>query len=263
MKKGYCQICQKYGELTYEHIPPEKAFNFTRAKSIEGESALELIVGKNRMPWDSNGLKYVNKQRGMGDYILCKSCNNLTGTYYGNEYVKFAHTIYKILMENKCENNILGIHIEKINPLLIAKQILSMFCSTCPYLTKKDSHLIKLLLNKDSKGIDITKYRLSMFILKNYRIAYTGLMSMLLTGNTIKLVATIDAFPFGFVLELDPKGKCKELDITSFFNDYDNKEYNVDFGIPIYEHNTQFPIDYRTKQEIEECVKENEKIYHI
>ncbi len=35
LKKGYCHICQKYKDLTYEHIPPRKAFNYTRAKSIE------------------------------------------------------------------------------------------------------------------------------------------------------------------------------------------------------------------------------------
>ena len=50
MKKGICCICGEYKELTFEHIPPNKAFNYCRAKSIEGAELLKLITEKNRMP---------------------------------------------------------------------------------------------------------------------------------------------------------------------------------------------------------------------
>jgi hypothetical protein len=266
MKKGKCHICQKETNLTFEHIPPCKAFNSESAKSIEGDEMLKLMADGDRMPWEMDGLKYVQKQRGMGMYSLCQKCNNITGTYYGNEYVKFANTINilfpEIVKKNKETNsNIVGINIEGINPLLFAKQVLSMFCSTCPHITKKDSNVKELILNKEKRGLNPEKYKLSMFLLNEYKIGYTGYQAMFISGVGIRKIATIDAYPFGFVLEFDPLRNIKtpELDITSFFNDYECKEYNLKFGIPVLERNNIFSCDYRTKEEILKCVSENKE----
>jgi len=267
LEKGYCHICQKYKDLTYEHIPPRRAFNYTRARSIEGNEILKLMSDENRMPWETGGLKYISKQRGMGIYSLCQKCNNLTGEYYGNEYVKFANTIHRLYPEiqkriKDKDSNVVGIEILGMKPLLFAKQVLSMFCSTCPNITKKDSDIIDLLLNKEKTGLDSKKYKLSMFLLKDYKIGYTGLQAMYVTGIGTRLLATIDAYPFGFVLEFDPNDKIKtpELDITSFFNEYECAEYDLNFGIPLLERNNIFSCDYRSKEEIIKCVSKNRKI---
>ena len=164
-KIGNCHICQKETELTYEHIPPYKAFNWESAKSIEGDEIMKLITDDIRMPWDMERLKYKSKQRGMGMYSLCNNCNNITGAYYGTEYIKFAYTIDKLFPEiiEKCKKNhtnITEIEIKGMKPLLFAKQVLSMFCSTCPNITKKDEHIKDLLLNKDVTDLDPKKYKL-------------------------------------------------------------------------------------------------------
>ena len=44
LKKGYCHICQEYKDLTFEHIPPHKAFNYISARSIEGDEVLKLMT---------------------------------------------------------------------------------------------------------------------------------------------------------------------------------------------------------------------------
>ena len=263
-KMGICHICQNEKELTYEHIPLYKAFNWYSAKSIEGDEIMKLITDDERMPWEMEGLKYKQKQRGMGMYSLCQNCNNITGTYYGTEYIKFAHTIDKLFPEiiEKCKNNqtnIIGIEIKGMRPLLFAKQVLSMFCSTCPNITKQDYHIKDLLLNKDTRGLDLQKYKLSMFLLNQYKIGYTGIQAQFVSGFGTRVLATIDAYPFGFVLEFDPKGNfaTPELDITSFFNEYENKEYDMHFGLPILERNNIFSCDYRTKEEIKKCVADN------
>lgn len=263
-KIGKCHICQKETELTYEHIPPYKAFNWESAKSIEGDEIMKLITDDSRMPWDMEGLKYKSKQRGMGMYSLCNNCNNITGAYYGTEYIKFAYTIDKLFPEiiEKCKKNhtnITGIEIKGMKPLLFAKQVLSMFCSTCPNITKQDEHIKDLLLNKDVTGLDPKKYKLSMFLLNQYKIGYSGIQAQYIGGFGIRVIATIDAYPFGFVLEFDPKENFAntELDITSFFNEYEDKEYNMNFGLPILERNNIFSCDYRTKEEIKKCVEDN------
>lgn len=259
MKKGYCHICQKYTDLTFEHIPPNKAFNNISAKSIEGDEIFKMFGTNDRMPWDLNGLQYVSKQRGMGMHSLCKKCNNLTGKYYGNEYIKFANTIDLLLPEIlNSKKDVVGINISGIKPLEFAKQVLSMFCSTCPNITKKYPEIIDLLLNPEKKGLDTNKIRLSMFILPQRKISYTGFQAMHITNIGIRLLATIDAYPFGFILEFNPKIKINELDITSFFNDYDyGVECDMEFGIPVLERNNIISCDYRTKEEIIKCINDN------
>lgn len=256
MKKGKCHICQEETELTFEHIPPHKAFNSHTVKIIEGEELIKTICDESKIPWDYSNLKYSLNQKGMGMYSLCSRCNNLTGKYYGNEYIKFANTIDglfpEILKHNK---NVIGIKVKEMNPLLFAKQVLSMFCSTCSCITRKNPEIKELLLNKSQRGIDTKKIRLSMFLLKGRKIAYTGVQYMFISGIGLRAIASIDAYPLGFLLEFDPKIECVETDITSFFNDYEDKTYDIEFGLPIFERNMPLSGDYRTKNEIIKCIE--------
>ena len=81
---------------------------------------------------------------------------------------------------------------------------------------------------------------------------------MYIRGTTI-LVAEIDAYPFGFILELDPKSKTTDLDITNFLCHKYNEKFNIKFGINFHERNIMFPADFRTKEEILQCQEENKK----
>jgi len=40
-KEGKCRICGKIGPLTYEHVPPRKAFNSNKALVYYGREILE------------------------------------------------------------------------------------------------------------------------------------------------------------------------------------------------------------------------------
>ena len=54
-KTGNCALCGIETELTYEHIPPRKAFNWLGAKSITGYEIMKLL-SNDRLPWDTDGL---------------------------------------------------------------------------------------------------------------------------------------------------------------------------------------------------------------
>lgn len=113
---GICHICGEYKKLTYEHIPPEAAFNSQRRKMNTVE---ELMESKkiNRAPWDIEGLKYKQFQQETDFYTLCGECNSFTGTKYGGAYsdlIKAIGTeIIKIPKEKR--NQGCTFHVESIN----------------------------------------------------------------------------------------------------------------------------------------------------
>ena len=72
MKKyGICKLCGKQSKLTFEHIPPEGAFNSKPVYFQDKENLLD------KSSYRYGGRKRSNK--GAGGYHLCKSCNNNNG----------------------------------------------------------------------------------------------------------------------------------------------------------------------------------------
>lgn len=127
---GICHICGEYKKLTYEHIPPEAAFNSQRRKM---STVKELMENKkdNRAPWDIEGLKYKQFQQGTGFFTLCGECNSFTGAKYGVTYSDFIKAIgaeiLKIPKEKRKQG--LSFHVEQINLLAFFKQVISSFAS--------------------------------------------------------------------------------------------------------------------------------------
>ena len=261
MKKGTCHICRKKSDLTFEHIPPEKAFNSSSIKLITGDELLKTIGDDSREPWDYTDLKYKQQQRGMGLYSLCSSCNNITGKWYGQEYIRFVYTIRKLVFENELYNKkITGIEMKQVHVSRIGKQILSMFCSVYPGLTATYPFVKDLILNRDAVLKDFSKFRITMFLLKEYRMGYMGITGMLCGNGKLKMIAEIDAYPLGFVLELEPKDETEDVDITNFLSHTYEEKFDIKFGVNIRERNIIFPTDYRTKEEI---IIDTEKIEWI
>lgn len=58
-----------------------------------------------------------------------------------------------------------------------------MFYSVSLGLTIKYSSIKKLILNKDAKSSRKPKYCISMFLLKDYRMEYTGVNVLYNNGN--------------------------------------------------------------------------------
>ena len=111
---GKCALCGKECNLTFEHIPPSGAYNNFPVKLISGEEAEKLAIGENnRLPWDVEGLKYNNLQKGQGMFSLCSGCNNKTGSWYANEYNTFVKNTRVSL--SKCEKLIPNTFIKFVN----------------------------------------------------------------------------------------------------------------------------------------------------
>jgi len=119
-KIGKCRLCLEEGELSFEHVPPESAFNETRVRQYTMDEWLKTE--------GTLGLGGRVSQRGVGAYTLCARCNNKTGAWYAKEYVRWAkESLY--LLARMPSGAAVPLHISGGYPLRFLKQTVAMFFS--------------------------------------------------------------------------------------------------------------------------------------
>lgn len=258
---GKCKICGKETELTFEHVPPFKAFNSRKVKKFGFDDTLELMAGTDgRLPWDTTGLKGEYHQKGYGDYYLCPKCNNDTGSWYMNDYVVFANTMAQVLIGFKKKGiNNCSFWMDEFYPLRVFKAVMTMFCDI-NHNCFGDERLRQFILNKESNDFDDKKYTVSMFLCESDTFRMFGVSSAWIQGLGMLTLSEVASFPLGFLLYIDKPEGIKPPGIV--INDFVKMKYNEKskvecYGLPIYEINSNFPGDYRTKDEIIDCINQN------
>ncbi len=238
-KNGRCHICGNVGELSFEHVPPEKAFN---NKPIKMGRIIDI--------------KLKIQQRGMGAYTLCEPCNNNTGSWYGTEFASFCHKGMSIL--KRSNGNPTLIYLFPLYPLRVIKQIITMmFSANSSTFADGHSELVNFVLNKESKGLN-SNYRFWIYYFVKGgipRMFGTSVMGQI-SSQSIHLFSEITYPPYGYVMTLpnlhgenEPPDK-RLIEITDFVNygyyEFDNLEIKA-VPLPTY---LQFPADYRSSDEI-------------
>lgn len=235
---GKCHICGNVGELSFEHVPPEKAFNNKPIK-----------MGR------FNDRKLKIQQRGMGAYTLCIPCNSNTGSWYGTDFANFCYRGMDILKLSA--GNPTLFYFYHSYPLRIIKQIITMmFSVNSPPFADKHSELVKFILDKKRKGLD-SNYRFWIYYnLKGIpRMSGTTAM-MKISTQSIYFFSEITFPPFGYVMtlpNLDGENHPPDnrlIEITDFVNydyyEFDYREIKASH-LPTY---SQYPADYRSSDEI-------------
>lgn len=255
---GKCALCGKECELTFEHIPPKAAFNKYPAKFVTGDT---LLRKRKRLPWDVKGLPYLNLQQGAGLHTLCSTCNNNTGSWYGDSYISIAHIVQRVLSQDlPPDKNALVI--KNAYPLRFIKQIVSMFCSVNPNIDIDE--LRQFVCNKDRVGIDKSKYRIHMYFTRSSMRKIAPFSVKVLTGNGLFLssgISEITVPPMGFILYFDPSENTPYdgFDISGFADCKFDDIAELQFPLCVLEVNGLFPTDFRSKEEIIQTIEENEK----
>ncbi len=239
--------------MSFEHIPPESAFNSSRVKSY---NVIDLVTDEGKFPWEFSKFKYAKEQqKGSGYNALCTECNSKFGHWYVPHYTKFTKTIEKCVVEElakKSDLTNITIRFNNIPLLPIIKQIVLMFCvvnNSC----FDDETIRQFLLNRDFHYIDKSKYRIGIYYNLGPFQKQIPLACMC-TGNPPQniVLSEISNYPLGFILHLNPKPDLKSLafDITDFaYSTFDEKS-NIDISLNLLESNIPFPNDFRSKKEI-------------
>lgn len=244
---GECCICGNKGELSFEHVPPEAAFNkqtVIHAKDYYSASNKRAYLANPNGP---------QSQRGIGGYSLCIECNPKTGGWYGRAYVELA----KLVNDKLEKNSSSPINISaKIYPLRILKQVITCFFSVNGPLSNytKSSDLADFVLDKDLQNISLDKMRIYMFATRSGRSRANSFMYKDIVGSDRQsYFSEYVSAPLGFILTLNYLSPLEEdlYDITHFSKFGYSEKTKLDMTLTVKEIYSAFGGDYRTKQELE------------
>lgn len=241
---GRCRICGEDSELTFEHVPPRKAFNQRTVRVFKGEQIMEL--GPDG-PFDRGGRL---EQGGTGAHTLCGRCNNLTGAWYADDFVKWCYQGMSVL--ERCDGTPSIVYLYKVYPLRVIKQITTMFCSANSVgFTDKWVDLRRFLLNRWTRPLP-AGLRICIYFNtegQGRMVGGAGILN-LETGSTTAL-SEISFPPFGYVLTMRSRlTDSRPLDITHFSQYHYDDFVTTELHLPSLPTHLAYPGDYRSKSEI-------------
>lgn len=251
-QNGQCHICGCEGKLSFEHVPPECAYNDRPLIKLAIEDMIKddfqaLVFG--------DGVRGKIQQGGAGGYTLCETCNNNTGAAYGKSYGSWVEQGMSFLHKVGDQNSVALPFF--IYPLRVIKQIVTMFFSTngVSFRTQHPD-LVKFVLDPGSKYLDP---RIRIYSYLTFGMRQTGIMSRIRVQENdykFEMLSEIAFPPFGYLLAIDGADRDQSLVDISFFARFDYDEWvNLFLPLPLLPVILPFVGDYRTRQEIQSCVR--------
>lgn len=225
---GHCHICGKYGELSFEHIPPEKALNKHKAITYTGDDVLKRYKGEKS--------RYRQLQKGMGKYSLCRQCNNDMGTWYADSYSNIAIDVAKILFDREPlkHGEYMSFSSSNFPALAFVKQVIAMFCSILPLEEVQRLGFDKLLLDKENNTVDKNLFDLRMYLtpikVGQLMVGPCVIGKITPSGTEPTIACDLGVYPFGFILNLTPQ---YEIEYGASINNLLDTEYGKGYKVNI------------------------------
>lgn len=245
MAEGICRLCNNFGKLTYEHVPPKVAFNKrTRFRSINFMDYL-----KEHNPLNTK-FKGKVEQGGLGYYSLCSKCNSFLGATYVPDYQKYSNSF--IEFAKKKHLNAFELTMHEFNALNVLKQIVSMFFSiNDDNFSLSNRDLAEFILDSSSNELP-ARFRLFNYLNTEGQLRNLPVMELISLRSKGAVKGSELAFPpLGHVLTINFKGTLPyHQEITLFSKCKQGVTINYDFKI--YRLPTYLPLllDYRDSETI-------------
>lgn len=246
---GHCHLCGTHGKLSFEHVPPESAFNNRRVVTPDAKRVFELTNLD-----DLNSLSGRQSQRGQGGYTLCERCNSLTGHWYGANYAMWAYQGADYL--SRSDGRLQLAYPYHLLPLRVIKQIICMFFSVnAPRFREAHPELEKFVLSNEEKYLP-PHIRLYVGYCLSDRSRAAGVTGSIQLDKTsgkslLRSYSEISFPPFSYILSFNsPPPEHPMLDI-SFFAKYGYQDFTtLELPIPVLSVYTPFPGDFRSRDTV-------------
>jgi hypothetical protein len=245
--EGICHICGTYGKLTFEHTPPEAAFNDHRVLRAD----FRRIFGYQ----NPDDLRAKVQQRGAGAYTLCETCNNIMGHWYGGAYAQWARQAMRYLILARGQPSLSYPY--NLFPLRVLKQVVCMlFSVNGPQFQGVQPELVRFVLNRDSNAFPphVRVYVFYTFSARSRASGVTGIVRGFGTSkSTFHALSEITFPPFGFTMTLgdDPppaEGLCEISGFSQF--QYRDWRASLSMKLPLMPIYAPFPSDYRSPDQV-------------
>ncbi len=241
-KDGVCAICLNQGELSFEHVPPRRAFN-NRPAVAHTLRGFHLGNAHKKYP------PLLRGHGGIGRRSICVACNGKTGTWYGEAFAEW--TTQCLRFASRVDKDQLLLLPFTVRPLNVLKQILTMAIAIAGHrkswpqidtmrrfvlqpqsMQLPNQVVIRAYFNPTDpdRGHDhLTQNRL------------TGSCSVLdvSTGTSVFVFAEIAFPPMGYVVYFaEPGANVSEdftslCDLRSFLHSYYNRETSLFLSLPV------------------------------
>lgn len=250
MQQGNCRLCSKFGQLTYEHVPPKVTSN----KHTRFTNVPFLDYVKQINPLESN-LKGKIEQGGVGYYSLCMSCNSFLGTTYVKDYQKYSNTF--IEFARKKQFNAFELIMHDFNGLNVLKQIVAMFFSVNnESFSNKNRDLAEFILDPKSNEFP-DRFRVFNYLNTEGHLRYLATMALgSLNSEGVILGSELAFPPLGHVLTINFQGDLPyHQEITSLKDCKFGETISFDFKIYRLPTYLPFLLDYRDKETIKNAIE--------
>jgi len=253
---GACHLCGQICLLSEEHVPHKKAFNQEKTVSYG------MIDWLERSRTGTFPRKGPIQQGGVRRYTLCKDCNNKTGHWYGDEYVKWSHAATGILQQHFSDYGSLDkdpdlnwatLIFKQVYPLRFLKAVTTLlFSVNSPQFRLSHPDLATFVLDKDRMGpSDRYKFYLSLFLGPICR--YIGAGGKLDVNSGLMAYLTEFSYPpFSCLLTIDTPQFVQACGLISGFADlrYDQRA-DIEIDVLVGFGHTPYPGDYRPQAAID------------
>lgn len=243
---GLCRLCGGYGKLTFEHIPPKKAFNDHQQLLRTMQDHLAERPGAHS-----------RFRKGLGKYSLCESCNNRTGAWYGSAFVEWTRQGFEWF--DKVEGEKILTLPYYVRPLNVLKQVMVMAVAMSAEVSLAAHKDIRQFLLSPRQRYMPSDYRAFVYFNMKGQLRFTSGMAILDTEGkgSDYVMAEVALPPFGYCVTR-PVGDNQSLaeskglfEITRFSNYGYDEWVKVHLRIPTRETNFPGPLDYRNLQGVE------------
>lgn len=232
--------------MTFEHIPPKKAFN-------DHQQLLRTL--EDHISGRPGG--YLRFRKGLGKYSLCERCNNNTGSWYGPAFVDWTRQGFEWF--NKVEGEKILSLPYYVQPLNVLKQVMVMAVAMSNEVSLDAHKEIRRFLLRPGQRYMPSDYRAFVYFNMRGQLRFTSGMAILDTEGkgSDYVMAEVALPPFGYCVTR-PVGHRQSLaaskglyEITQFSR-YGLDEWAiVHLRIPTRETNFPSPLDYRNREGVE------------
>jgi hypothetical protein len=243
--EGLCRLCGELGKLSFEHVPPKKAFNNHQRLLRTLEDHLS-----NR--------SHSKFRRGLGKYSLCESCNKRTGAWYGEAFVAWTKQGFE-WFDKVAGEKLISLPYY-IKPLNVLKQVLVMALAMSGERSISfQEQLRKYLLNPKERDIP-SDYKVFTYFNMEGQLRFASEIAILdTTGEGSEIIqAEVALPPFGYCITRPTENRkslaeSKKLFEITWFSGFRYDEWvNVHLRVPTRDTHFPSPLDYRNENGVEE-----------